>query len=328
MEVVENFESAGLDQPRLALTIGSFDGVHLGHRRVLDELHKVADRAGAPTAVLTMRPHPREFFSPDHAPNLLTTERRKFELLDEAGVDLVLVLNFTRNVADMPPDEFAATLIGDRCNAQAVVIGHDFCFGRNAEGDVSTLRELGARLGFDVYRVPPLTIEGERVSSTAIRERILQGDMDAAAASLGRRYSLFGEVIAGRGIGATLGFPTANIKPYHNAIHAQGVYAAEACVHGRCYQAAVNIGIAPTIRQEDIVIEAFLLDFDEDILGATIELRFHGRLRSEKKFPSHEALAGQIRHDVDTIRDYFTRLSADRVGLSQTRHETGQSGTS
>ncbi len=305
MKVIENARETEVEFPHVVLTVGSFDGVHLGHRRVLDELVRVAGENRGTAAVLTMRPHPREFFSPGYAPNLLTSDDTKLRLLEEAGVEVAFLLGFAREVANLNPDAFVEEIILRRCRARTVIVGHDFRFGKHAAGNYEFLKQVAPAHGFEVRQVAPLIIEGERVSSTLIRERILQGDLDKAEAFLGRKYSVVGEVIPGRGIGAELGFPTANIEPRHSAVPAQGVYVAEAHTQGRRHRAAVNIGIAPTIRQEDIIIEAFLLDFHEDILGSDIEVVFHKRLRSELKFSSHEELAQQIRQDVDEVRRYF-----------------------
>lgn len=305
MNVIEDVRTVDRAFPHVVLTIGSFDGVHLGHRRILDDVVSAARASLGTAALLTMRPHPREFFDPDHAPNLLTSEAKKLELLRDAGLDVMFVLPFNGEVASMEPLEFVERIVCERCRARELVVGHDFCFGRQAQGDYELLAEVGPRYGFTVRQAPPLLVDGERVSSTLIRERILQGDLDKTERFLGRKYSIRGEIVGGRGIGRKLGFPTANIKPHHSAVPAQGVYVAEALMDGERYAAAVNIGIAPTIRQEDLTIEAFLLDFAKDILGYEIELVFHRRLRPEKKFPSYDALIEQIAKDVAVVRDYF-----------------------
>ena len=305
MRVVDNVRTTTTAFPNVVLTVGSFDGVHLGHQRILGELVRVARARQGTAAVMTLRPHPREYFSPDHAPNLLTCDEKKLRLLEQAGVDVMFVLEFTCEAAGLEPRAFAAQIICARCHVKELIVGHDFRFGRGGEGDYHLLVALGAELGFDVSQVPPLIIDGERVSSTVIRERLLQGDLDKVELFLGRKYSVMGDVIAGRGIGEKLGFPTANLKPHHTAAPAQGVYVAEVRIGSETYPAAVNIGIAPTVRHEDALIEAFLLDFHEDIRGRVIEVIFHRRLRPEKKFASHAELSAAIRHDVDLVREYF-----------------------
>jgi riboflavin kinase/FMN adenylyltransferase len=207
----------------------------------------------------------------------------------------------------MEPEQFIEDLLVRNCGARTVVVGHDCRFGKRARGDAAMLRAQGARLGFAVEEVPPLIIGAERVSSTLVRERVLQGDMEAVAALLGRPYSVTGEVVRGRGIGVTIGFPTANVKPHHSAIPAQGVYIAEAIVDGRRHPAAVNVGIAPTIRAEDLTVEAHLIDFSGDLVGKDIEIVFIRRTRSEKKFRSREELQEQIARDIEATRAHFRR---------------------
>lgn len=305
IHVVENIFRAEINYSNLVLTIGSFDGVHLGHRAILQEVVAQAKACSGLSAVLTLKPHPREFFSPDHAPSLLTHDKKKWQLFEEAGIDGVFVLPFDGHVAALEPDAFVRDILVGRCAATSVVVGHDFRFGKGARGDFDSLRDLAPRYGFSVTQVPPLLMDGERVSSTLIRERLLLADLEKAEAFLGRPYSIVGEVVSGRKVGKTLGYPTANIEPHHSAIPAQGVYIAHASVVGGVYPAAVNIGVAPTIRDEDVTIEAFLLDFDGELDGAEIEVTFRHRIRPEMRFPSISELVAQIGRDVDEVRAYF-----------------------
>lgn len=307
MLVIDDILRTQPELGRVVLTAGSFDGIHRGHLRVIDDVTRRARALDGAAAVLTMRPHPRELFAPDHAPNLLTSETKKLELLEAAGVEAVFFLPFTESVANLTPRAFVDRILAGQCRARVIVVGHDFHFGRNAEGDYAFLAQCAEAAGFEVFETPPLFVHGERVSSTLIRERVLQGDLERVAEFLGRRYALLGQVAAGRGVGAELGFPTANIEPHHSAIPAHGVYVAEAVLRGqdrRC-MAAVNIGVAPTIRQADIVVEAHLLDFEGDLRGRPIELVFHRRLRGEQKFPGRAALIAQIERDVAAVRAYF-----------------------
>ncbi len=305
MKIIEDVRNTAESFPHVVLTVGSFDGVHLGHQRVVSEVVRRARAANGTAAVMTMRPHPREFFAPDRAPNLLTSEAKKLALFETADIDVVYLLPFDASVAYLDRRDYVEQIVDARCHAKELVIGHDFRFGRNAEGDYKFLKAMGLVLGFSVYEVPALFVDGERVSSTAIRECIIEGDLDQAERFLGRKYSVVGEVGSGRGIGLTLGFPTANIKPHHTAVPAQGVYAAQACIDGAAYPAAVNIGIAPTIRHDETVIEAFLLGFEGNIRGHEIEIVFHRRLRPEKKFGSHEELIAAIQNDVETVQAMF-----------------------
>lgn len=307
MEIIEDVTKSDKNFPNVVLTVGSFDGIHMGHRYILEDVVRKAKALGGTPAMLTMRPHPREYFSPHNAPNLLCDFDKKIELLDDLGIEVVYVLPFNAATAAIPAETFVEDLLRDKCHVKSLVVGHDCRFGKGAKGTFMLLKDMGPEMGFDVEEIAPITVDSERVSSTLIRERILQGDLATVEKLLGRKYSVSGIVESGRGIGSTIGFPTANIHPYHTAIPAQGVYIAEAILDGEAYPAAVNIGIAPTIRNEDITIEAHLLDFDEDIRGKEIEILFHGRVRPERKFPNKEALIEQIARDVQTVRDYFGR---------------------
>lgn len=305
MQIIPDVRTTETDFPNVILTIGSFDGVHLGHQCILKEIVELAEQNGGTPAVLTMHPHPREFFSPAHAPNLLTSNAKKFQLFDELGVGVAYILPFDQDTANIEAEAFIREILCRRCHVSSVLVGYDCRFGKDAKGDYELLKRMGAELGYQVRQISALVIEAERVSSTLIRERVLQGDLEGVEALLGRKYSLVGVVVTGRGRGAEIGFPTANIKPDHNAVPAQGVYIAEALINGTRRPAAVNIGVAPTIRQEDLTIEAHILDYSEDLVGAEIEIVFHKRIRSEKKFSSIDELVKQIAKDVAETRDYF-----------------------
>jgi len=307
MRIIEDVRQAVDIFPNLVLTVGSFDGVHLGHRRILSDLILAARTINGTAAVLTLRPHPREFFSPNHPPSLLTSEKMKLRLFEHEGIDTVYILPFDHDTAIMDPADFVHYIIHDKCHAEALVVGHDFNFGAGALGDYAFLERMSQQYGFSVSQTPALIIDGERVSSTLIRERLAEGDLDGAERFLGRRYSVLGNVASGRGIGIQLGFPTANVIPHHSAIPANGVYAAEVIIDGICHPAAVNIGVAPTIQHDSAVIEAHLLSFNEDIREKEIEIVFHKRFRPEKKFSSRDELITAIHHDVDAIRHYFAR---------------------
>lgn len=312
MNVIENVWDWHDAFPGLVLTVGSFDGVHLGHRRILSMVTESALKLGGTSGLMTFRPHPREFFAPASPPNLLTPDAKKFALIEEAGVDVLFVLPFEARVANMDRREFVTEIIHARCGAVQAVVGHDFRFGREALGDYHYLKRMGPHLGLDVIQAPPLYIEGERVSSTAIRESLLQGDLDKARLFLGRSYSIVGEVIQGRGVGHELGFPTANIASYHTAVPAQGVYAAQVKFGNQTLPAAVNIGIAPTIRQEVMLIEAHVLGFSGDLRGCRIEVVFHKRMRPERRFATRRELAAAIGEDVAAVRGYFSGGAATR----------------
>lgn len=312
MRVIENVCEAQVSVPNLVLTIGSFDGIHLGHQRIVSELSRIARAIDGTAGLMTLHPHPRQFFSPETAPNILTPLKKKVELLDALGLDVLLVLPFTAETANLTPEAFLREIIVEKCSARVLVVGHDFAFGKGARGDYEFLQAAAPQYGIEVQQVPALIVQGERVGSTVIRERILQGELEKAEELLGRKYSILGEVVRGRGVGgAQLGYPTANVKPHNNAVPAHGVYVAEVIVEGERYPSAVNIGIAPTIRQEDVTIEAYILDFCRDIVGKEIEVVFHSRVRPEMKFDSLEALIRAIEQDVCVVRQYFAGKPRD-----------------
>lgn len=306
MHIIDNVHTNEKRFPNVVLTVGSFDGVHKGHQRIIQQL---VDRAkeiinGTP-ALLTMNPHPREFFSPNNVPNLLTSFDKKMSLLEEAGIEVVYIMPFNAETAAIEPERFIHDVLVGRCHVKSLIVGHDCRFGKHAQGDFALLESFANESGYDVQEIQPVLIEAERVSSTLVRERILAGDLPSVENLLGRPYSISGQVTTGRGIGRTIGFPTANIRPYHTAIPAQGVYIAESIINGEHFPSAVNIGIAPTIRNEDITIETHILDFEADLHGKDIEVLFHQRLRPERKFPNKAALVEQIEQDISTVRSFF-----------------------
>lgn len=305
MQIIENVHTTNETFPNVVLTVGSFDGIHQGHLHIIEQVVEQARAKNGTPALLTMRPHPREFFYPDNLPNLLTSYDKKMALLKDAGIEIVFIIPFNAETANIDPHTFVEEILHNRCQAQSLIVGHDCRFGKKAQGDFDLLESLATQFEYTVQEVAPVLIDGERVSSTLIRERILIGDLPTVETLLGRPYSISGKVTPGRGIGKTIGFPTANIHPYHTAIPAQGVYIAESILKGKHYPSAVNIGIAPTIRNEDFTIESHILNFSEQIHGHEIEVLFHKRLRSEQKFPNKEALIEQIKHDVKAARAFF-----------------------
>jgi riboflavin kinase/FMN adenylyltransferase len=305
MRIVEDVRACNENFKNLVLTVGSFDGVHLGHRMILERVVQRAKDTGAVPAMMTLSPHPRFVFAPHNAPNLLTSLDKKASLAAALGIELFLVLRFDEEVAAMERQDFLQDILLGKCGAERIIIGHDFAFGKGAKGNYTYLREAATSHGFEVEEAEPLILDGERVSSTLIRELVLDGELDRVERFLGRRYSMIGEVVRGRGMGKQLGYPTANIKPYHSAVPANGIYAAEAVIDGVNHHAAVNVGIAPTLRHEDVTVEAFVLDFSGDLNGKRIEIIFHKRLRPEKKFDSLDELITAIGEDVEVVRKHF-----------------------
>ncbi|MFD9945839.1 bifunctional riboflavin kinase/FAD synthetase [Nonomuraea sp. NPDC059023] len=292
------------------VTIGVFDGVHRGHRRVVSRAVEVAEERGLRSVALTFEPHPAEVVRPGSHPPRLTSARRRAELLTELGVDAVEVLEFSLDVSRLTPADFAEQVLADRLRAVSVVVGANFAFGHKAAGDVETLRALGEKYDFSVEVVP--LVEG--VSSTAIRELLAGGDVATAAHELGRPHRVEGVVVRGYQRGRQLGFPTANVEtPPHTAIPADGVYAGwlqcvavgnlPALYEGCRWPAAISVGTNPTFEGVPRTVEAYALDRDDlELYGAHVAVDFAARLRGNTKFDSIEALVAQIHADVDEAR--------------------------
>jgi riboflavin kinase/FMN adenylyltransferase len=304
--------SASLDpRPRRpVLTIGNFDGIHIGHRAIL---RTVTDRARAldgEAVVYTFDPHPRKVLQGAQAPPLLTTTEQKLELLEAAQIDLVVLEPFTREFARTPPDRFVRECVHGRIAPLEVYVGYDFHFGRDREGSMRTLVELGPRLGFAVTIIPEVTIGSRDVSSSRIRELVAAGEVEEARLLLGRSFAVRGSVVPGDRRGRTLGFPTANLAPETEVLPGHGVYAGwvrlldpgEPPV-GALFGAVANVGRRPTFKDhEPALAEAHLLDFSGDLYGRRMELVFESRLREERRFPGPEALREQIARDVVEAR--------------------------
>ena len=302
------------DGPAAAVTVGNFDGVHRGHQALVKA---ALDRARAHHDVclaLTFDPHPAAVLNPDRAPRSLLTFAQKAELLAALGVDVLTVLPFTPATAALAPEDFAARILVGALRARSVVVGEGFRFGRARAGDVVALGRLGQQLGFEVVAVPAVLQDGHRVSSTRIRERLLAGDVAAAAVLLGRPYFVEGRVVRGDGRGRTLGIPTANLAVENEIAPKEGVYAARVTLPagGPPRPAVANLGRRPTFGGRDLTLEAHLLDFEGDLYGERLRLSFEARLRDEKGFPGREALVAQIHADVRAAREV---LAGGRDGL-------------
>ena len=302
MQIVRGLPSVPPERRPSAVALGVFDGVHLGHRAILGAAVAHARATGAPALACTFEPNPLEVLQPDRAPLPITTLDERLTLIAACGVDGTIVLTFTRELAAVEPEAFVKDVLVDRLAARQVVVGFNHRFGRAARGDAALLRELGARMGFNVDVVAPLTVDGVPVSSTAIRTALGRGDVDAAARMLGRPYTLPGTVVAGAGRGRTLGFPTANVAPGRPVLVAPGVYACTFEVGGQARRAVVNVGVRPTFGEATLAVEAYLLDFSGDLYGQTVRLTFVSRVREERRFPSVDALRAQIADDVETAR--------------------------
>lgn len=292
----------------VALAIGNFDGVHCGHAALVGRLTRVASERGLPPTILTFEPHPREFFAPASAPARLTTLREKLELLAELGVEQAMVCPFNASFAALSADEFVDRVLCRGLQVRHLIIGDDFRFGRGRQGDFAWLQAAGQRLGFAVEAMQSVIVHGERVSSSGIRRALAAGDMSHAARLLGRPYMMDGQVSHGDKIGRQLGFATANIRIKHNPLPMTGVFAVEVAGLGESPLPGVaNLGIRPTVGGTRPLLEVHLFDFDRDIYGAHISVRFLHKLRDEQRFPNFDALKAQIAADAAAARAFFKR---------------------
>jgi riboflavin kinase/FMN adenylyltransferase len=289
----------------VVVTVGNFDGVHLGHQRILRRVQEVARQTGRASAVLTFYPHPSRVLRPSDAPALLMTIDQRLAAIEAIGIDAALVLRFDAQLANVTAEEFVQRFLVDAIGARAVLVGGNFRFGHRQKGDVKLLAELGTRWGFEVEIVPPVFADGMVVSSTAIRNTIREGRAEEARRLLGRPYALEGEIRTGTGQGRRLVVPTLNLATEQEALPKTGVYATEAVVQGRTYRAATNVGVRPTFEGTRVTIESHLLDFSADLTAGKMELRFWTRLRDEQKFSGPDALRRQVLKDIEAAREYF-----------------------
>lgn len=289
------------------LTIGNFDGVHHGHRALLARLTTKARELGLPATVLSFEPHPRELFAPDQAPARLTRLREKLELLAECGVDRVHICRFNKALASLTADEFIERILIAGLGVRHLLIGDDFRFGKARGGDFKLLQSVGSERGFGVEAMHTVDLAGERISSSAIRSALLEGDLEHAARLLGRPYVISGRVGHGDKIGRTLGFPTANIQLKRKRLPLTGVFAVTVSGLGeQPLPGAASIGVRPTLADGlKPVLEVHLLDFDRSIYGAHVTVNFLHKLRNEEKYASLDALKAQIARDVASVRTYF-----------------------
>jgi riboflavin kinase/FMN adenylyltransferase len=300
---------ARADTP-IALTIGNFDGVHLGHRAMIARLSEVARPRGLPGAVMTFEPQPQEFFAPDQAPARLTSLREKLELLRQCEVARVYVCRFGYAFAQSTADEFVAHVLRDGLAVKWLLVGDDFRFGARRAGDLAHLKSMAPQAGFDVEAMASVVVAGARVSSTAIRACLEKGDLDGARRLLGRRYAISGRVVDGDKLGATIGYPTANVQLKRLKAPLSGIFVVEVEGLGPAPLPGVaSLGVRPTVKERGRpTLEVHLFDFDERIYGKRITVHFLQKLREEQKFTDLDALVAQMRRDAAAARDYFARV--------------------
>lgn len=301
IELVAPFHSLPMDSP-CVMAIGYFDGLHIGHQAVVGKALEIARQKGLPSAVMTFHPHPREVLGTAKFSQYLTPMQAKLNLLEQQGVEMTYLTKFDKNFSQITPEAFFEEVL-TRLDVKSVVVGFDFTFGHMGKGTAETLKRL-AEGRIDVHIVNPINIHGDKVSSTLIRERLLEGELDSASDLLGRPYSIQGTVVHGEGRGRTIGFPTANVEPIAEyLIPRQGVYAVRVTAEENQLEAfgVMNIGVKPTFHREGApaTIEVHLYDFNGDLYGQRLNIELISFLRTEKKFNSVDMLIQQIRTDVE-----------------------------
>ena len=308
MKLIRGLHNLPRPLPASAVTIGNFDGVHRGHQLVIRQLKQVAAAADLPTVVVIFEPQPIEFFAPERAPRRLSRFREKIAYLKAQEIDYLLCLRFDQALSDLSAEAFVQQILIEKLGTKHLVIGDDFHFGKNRQGNFAFLQENSERFGFVVDETETLTIDGERVSSTRIRHCIERGDFEQAAVLLGRPYSLGGRIAHGQKLGRQLGYPTINIKMGDKTLIVKGIFAVRVKgIDNRVLEGVASIGTRPTVAGVDTILEVYILDFNEDVYGRSVSVEFLHKLRDELKFDSLEELTLNIGRDTENAIAYFER---------------------
>jgi riboflavin kinase/FMN adenylyltransferase len=308
MRVISSLQELGQPWAPSVVTIGNFDGVHLAHQTLLRRVVEVARPQGWQATAITFEPHPIKILAPDYAPKLLTPLRRKVELIEKTGIDLLVVLPFTRELARQSPLEFVRRVLVDPLHASSVHVGPNFRFGYRQSGDTEILEELGKQEGFRVEVLPLLYVRGDRVSSTRIRELLTEGQVHKANRLLGRPFSSRGPIVAGLGVGRKHTVPTLNLAPIEEQLPKVGVYVTHTLLSGVAHDSVTNVGFKPTFGDHRLTVETFLLDFTGQIDKVDMEIEFLYRLRDEMKFQNPAILKVQIQEDARRSLKFFRLL--------------------
>jgi riboflavin kinase / FMN adenylyltransferase len=308
MKVIYRLEDLAPDYPAPVITIGNFDGVHLGHQNLIRDLTQRAAKIGGTPVVLTFNPHPLQVLAPNNAPLQIQTLNQKIAIMESLEIPLVVVIPFDMQLAQMIARDFAVRILWERLHPKEIYVGPNFAFGHRRQGSFNVLKEIGEEEGFLTGKIHQVQFRGNRVSSTAIRQALISGQVGLARRLLARPYALEGTIVRGTGIGSKLQIPTANLQTSNDLIPRRGVYVTLLHLEGQRYRGVTNIGFRPTINQEGIgslSLETHLLDFKQDIYGKPAALEFLLRLRDERRFPGEGALVAQIRKDIKSARRYF-----------------------
>jgi len=312
MELVRGLHNISRRRQGCVLTVGNYDGVHLGHQKMIGVLKSRAAELRLSSTVLVFEPSSKEFIDPEGAPPRLTRWREKFLALGTFGVDRLVTLRFDEYMRAMTPECFVDKLIVETLRTRHMVVGNDFRYGCNAGGTIDTLRAAGEAHGFGVEQIAPFVFDGVRVSSTAVRERLARSDFAAACRLLGRPYRMLGRVVHGRELGRTLGFPTANLRLQRRKPPVRGVMAVRVFgIEAEALPAVASLGTRPTVDGTDMLLEVHVFDFAGDLYGREIEVEFVAKLRDEVKFDSLDALTVQMQSDAALAREVLSKVSCD-----------------
>ncbi|MCM3905737.1 MAG: bifunctional riboflavin kinase/FAD synthetase [Pyrinomonadaceae bacterium] len=313
MRLFHGTDNADIQRPTV-LTLGVFDGLHLGHQLIMRTVVDRARALGAVPTAITFDPHPRAVLHPQSSPPLLQTLDQKVEGFGVLGIEQTIVVRFTEEFSNIRAEDFLQDVVIDRLHAREVYLGRGFAFGHNREGNIALLRQVSKELGFVAGEVPEVGLRGQRVSSSKVRELLAQGKVNLARRMLGRPYGVEGRVERGNERGHTLGFPTANLHPQNRVIPANGVYVTGTLIDGQGRRSVTNVGTRPTFETgSEPSVETFVINWDGDLYGDVIRVRFLYRLRNERKFDSLESLKAQITRDVDRAESYFERAGAKHM---------------
>ncbi|OGL42627.1 MAG: riboflavin biosynthesis protein RibF [Candidatus Schekmanbacteria bacterium GWA2_38_11] len=305
MKIIRGLPEKEREYKNPILTLGNFDGVHLGHQEIFKRVVKRAKEIEGTSIAITFDPHPLKILAPEKCPSLITNFKEKAEILESFQIDILFSIPFTREFSSLDAGDFIKKIVVDKIGPKELFIGYDFAFGKGREGDTSVLKGLGESLGFKVTVVKPIRVGEKTVSSTLIRNLIKEGNVKEASVYLGRPYSISGEVIKGHGRGKGLGFPTANINFQNELIPSEGVYIGEILFGEERHKSLINVGTNPTFGEDKLNVEVFILDFGRDIYGEFLKVFFQEKIRGEIRFKTPEQLIVQMQKDLKQARDFF-----------------------
>ena len=315
MRVIDRLEDLAPEYPAPVVTIGNFDGVHLGHQNLMRDLVARAEKIGGTPVVITFHPHPLQVLAPNYAPLQIQTLDQKLAVIESLGVPLAIVIPFNMQLAQTSARDFAVHTLWEKLHLKEIYVGPNFAFGHRRQGSFNLLKEIGEEKGFLAGKIHQVQFRGNRVSSTAIRQALLSGQVGLARRLLARPYALKGVIVRATGIGTRIQVPTANLQTPNELIPRQGVYVSMLIMEGRRYRSVTNIGFRPTVNPSEtafLSVETHVLDFDQDVYGKEIALEFLVRLRDERRFPNEQALVAQIHKDMENTRRCFHWLEKFR----------------